>query len=70
MLKAGVHFGHQANKWHPKMAPFIFGERNGVHIINLEKTQEMLAPALDFIKSGQPKQNFLFVGTKSRPNRW
>jgi small subunit ribosomal protein S2 len=38
MLKAGVHFGHQASRWHPKMEPYIFGSRNGVHIIDLEKT--------------------------------
>lgn len=67
MLKAGVHFGHQANKWHPKMAPFIFGERNGVHIINLEKTQEMLAPALEFIKeAASQNKTFLFIGTKEQ----
>jgi len=42
MLKAGLHFGHRTSKWHPKMEPFIFGSRNGIHIIDLVKTQEMI----------------------------
>src|ERR1700694_307922 len=50
MLEAGVHFGHQTRFWNPKMAPFIFGERNRIHIINLEKTQPMYAEAAHFIK--------------------
>src|SRR3984893_15921268 len=50
MLEAGVHFGHQPRFWNPKMAPFIFGERNRIHIINLEKTQPMYAEAAHFIK--------------------
>lgn len=67
MLKAGVHFGHQANKWHPKMAPFIFTQRNNVHIIDLEKTQEMLAKALDFVKvSASQGKTFLLVCTKEQ----
>src|SRR5258708_26828331 len=52
MLEAGVHFGHQTRFWNPKMAPFIFGERNRIHIINLEKTQPMYAEAAPFIKDG------------------
>ncbi len=67
MLKAGVHFGHQDNKWHPKMAPFIFTERNGVHIIDLEKTQEMLATALDFIRQAVGAgKTIMLVATKEQ----
>ena len=50
MLEAGVHFGHQTRFWNPKMAPFIFGERNKIHIINLEKTQPMYAEAANFVQ--------------------
>ncbi len=65
MLKAGVHFGHQAAHWHPKMAPFIFGERQGIHIIDLDKTREMLAAAADFLKGVAARGGkILFVGTK------
>jgi small subunit ribosomal protein S2 len=65
MLEAGVHFGHQTRFWNPKMAPYIFGERNRIHIINLEQTQPLFAAAMTFIKrviadSGR----VLFVGTK------
>src|SRR3989344_5557352 len=67
MLEAGLHFGHQTGRWHPKTEPFIFGERNNVHIINLEKTESALRAALDFVadlasKGGQ----VLFVGTKKQ----
>ena len=48
MLKAGVHFGHQTRFWNPKMDNYIFGSRNKVHIINLEKTLELLKPSIDF----------------------
>jgi small subunit ribosomal protein S2 len=51
MLEAGVHFGHQTRFWNPKMAQYIFGERNKIHIINLEKTQPMYAEAANFVKS-------------------
>ena len=65
MLKAGVHFGHQKSRWHPKMEKFIFGARNGVHIIDLEKTQEQLEKALNYVKTLAAKgQVILFVGTK------
>jgi len=65
MLEAGVHFGHQTRFWNPKMAPFIFGERNKIHIINLEKTQPMYAEAANFIKSVVADGGkVLFVGTK------
>jgi small subunit ribosomal protein S2 len=65
MLKAGVHFGHRTSRWHPKMKPLIFGERGGVHIINVEETQKRLAAALAFIE-GLAKEGrvVLFVGTK------
>jgi small subunit ribosomal protein S2 len=65
MLEAGVHFGHQTRFWNPKMAPFIFGERNKIHIINLEKTQPMYAEAAGFVKSVVADGGkVLFVGTK------
>ena len=65
MLEAGVHFGHQTRFWNPKMAPYIFGERNKIHIINLEKTQPMYAEAASFLKSVVADGGtVLFVGTK------
>ena len=65
MLEAGVHFGHQTRFWNPKMAPYIFGERNKIHIINLEKTQPLYAEAANFIKGViADGGTVLFVGTK------
>ncbi|MEK7183186.1 MAG: 30S ribosomal protein S2, partial [Patescibacteria group bacterium] len=65
MLKAGVHFGHQSSKWHPKMKQYIFGERGGVHIINVEKTAEKLEQALNFVTQTVSRGgSILFVGTK------
>lgn len=65
MLEAGVHFGHQTRFWNPKMAPFIFGERNRIHIINLEKTQPLFTDAASFVKSVVGDGGtVLFVGTK------
>lgn len=65
MLEAGVHFGHQTRYWHPKMAPYIFGDRNKIHIINLERTLPLYEEALNFIGSlAAKKKNILFVGTK------
>jgi len=65
MLEAGVHFGHQTRFWNPKMAPFIFGERNKIHIINLEKTQPLYTQAAAFIKNlAAEGGKVLFVGTK------
>jgi small subunit ribosomal protein S2 len=65
MLEAGVHFGHQTRYWNPKMAPFIFGHRNKIHIINLEKTVPMFNDALKFVrKLAANKGNILFVATK------
>lgn len=65
LLQAGVHFGHTTSRWHPKMADFIFGERNGVHIIDLEKTQAQLVEVLDTIRSmAADGKQILFVSTK------
>ena len=65
MLEAGVHFGHQTRFWNPKMAPYIFGERNRIHIINLEKTQPLYIEAANFVKSViSDGGKVLFVGTK------
>ena len=65
MLEAGVHFGHQTRYWNPKMSPFIFGHRNKIHIINLEKTLPMYQDALKFVRQmASNKGNILFVGTK------
>jgi small subunit ribosomal protein S2 len=65
MLEAGVHFGHQTRFWHPKMRPFIFGERNKIHIINLEKTLPLFNEAMGFLKKlAQNGGTVLFVGTK------
>ena len=70
MLKAGVHFGHQTRFWNPKMEKFIFGDRNKVHIINLEKTLECLSPAVEFCKKLSASNNrILFVGTKRAARR-
>ena len=65
MLEAGVHFGHQARYWNPKMAPYLFGQRNKIHIINLEKSLPMYGEAVNFIgKLAARKGTILFVGTK------
>jgi len=65
MLEAGVHFGHQTRFWNPKMAPFIFGARNKIHIINLEKSLPMYQDALKFVRTlAANKGTILFVGTK------
>ena len=65
MLEAGVHFGHQTRYWNPKMAPFIFGARNKIHIINLEKSLPMYQEALKYVRQlTANKGQILFVGTK------
>ena len=65
MLEAGVHFGHQTRYWNPKMAPFIFGARGKIHIINLEKTVPLFSDAMNFISAiAQKRGMILFVGTK------
>ena len=65
MLEAGVHFGHQTRYWNPKMAPFIFGDRNKIHIVNLEKTLPLFEEALKYVRQiSANKGRILFVGTK------
>ncbi len=65
MLEAGVHFGHQTRYWNPKMAPYIFGHRNKIHIVNLEKTMALYQEALKFVRQlASNKGSILFVGTK------
>jgi small subunit ribosomal protein S2 len=65
MLEAGVHFGHQTRFWHPKMRPYIFGERNKIHIINLETTLPLFQEAMKFLQRlAANKGTILFVGTK------
>ena len=65
MLEAGVHFGHQTRYWNPRMAPYLFGQRNKIHIINLEKTLPLYEEAINFIsKMASRKGTILFVGTK------
>lgn len=65
MLEAGVHFGHQTRYWNPKMAPYIYGERNKIHIINLEKSLPMFGEALNYLgKMAANGGKILFVGTK------
>jgi small subunit ribosomal protein S2 len=65
MLEAGVHFGHQTRFWNPKMAPYIYGHRNKIHIINLEKTQPLFEEAMKFVRQLAAKRGtILMVGTK------
>jgi small subunit ribosomal protein S2 len=67
LLEAGVHFGHQVRRWNPKMKEYIFGERNGIYIIDLQKTQKLFRDALNFVTNfiaEQPNRTVLFVGTK------
>ena len=65
MLEAGVHFGHQTRFWNPKMAPFIFGHRNKIHIVNLEKTLAMYNDAMNYIRQlAANRGTILMVGTK------
>ncbi len=65
LLEAGVHFGHQSRRWNPKMFPYIYTERNGIHIIDLVQTSQLLNEAYEFIKnSSKAGKTFLFLGTK------
>ncbi|WP_054678197.1 30S ribosomal protein S2 [Lacticaseibacillus sharpeae] len=67
LLEAGVHFGHQTRRWNPKMKPFIFTERNGIYIIDLQKTVKMIDDAYNFVKDVASDNGvFLFVGTKKQ----
>lgn len=70
MLEAGVHFGHQTRFWNPKMKPFIFGARNKIHIINLDKTMPLFQEAMGFIRRIASRNGtVLFVGTKNSASR-
>ena len=63
LLEAGVHFGHQTRRWNPKMAPYIFTERNGIYIIDLQKTVKKVDEAYDFLRSvAEEGKSILFVG--------
>src|SRR4051794_19552277 len=65
LLEAGAHFGHQTHRWNPKMKPYIFGDRNAVHIIDLSQTVPLFARALDFVQQSTARGGkVLFVGTK------
>jgi len=65
LLEAGVHFGHQTRRWNPKMKEYIFGERNGIHIIDLQKTLKMFREASRFVSEiSSHGRTVLFVGTK------
>ena len=65
LLEAGVHFGHQTKRWNPKMKDFIFGERNGIYIIDLQKTHRYLQEALQYVQDlAAQGKTILFVGTK------
>lgn len=67
MLKAGMHFGHRTNRWHPKMEQFIFTSKNGIYIMDLKKTQEKLREALEFMAQLVAEgKSILFVGTKNQ----
>ena len=67
LLEAGVHFGHQTRRWNPKMAPYIYMERNGIYIIDLQQTVKKFEEAYEFIKSiAAEGKTVLFVGTKKQ----
>ena len=67
LLEAGVHFGHQTRRWNPKMAPYIFTERNGIYIIDLQKTVKKMEEAYNFVRDLVSEgKSILFVGTKKQ----
>ena len=67
LLEAGVHFGHQTRRWTPKMAPYIYTERNGIYIIDLQKTVKKLEEAYNFVRHlSENGESLLFVGTKKQ----
>ena len=67
LLEAGVHFGHQTRRWNPKMATYIYTERNGIYIIDLQKTVKKLEEAYNFVRElGEKGETILFVGTKKQ----
>nr|YP_009057758.1 ribosomal protein S2 [Picocystis salinarum]AID67646.1 ribosomal protein S2 [Picocystis salinarum] len=70
MVRVGMHFGHQTRKWNPKMAPFLYGQRNGIHVLDLVQTHQCLQSTCDFLeKSASENKTFLFVGTKKQAGR-
>ena len=67
LLEAGVHFGHQTRRWNPKMKPYIYGERNGIYIIDLHKTRKLLEQAYNYVRDvAYAGGKVLFVGTKKQ----
>lgn len=67
LLEAGVHFGHQTQRWNPKMKPYIYGARNGIYVIDLRKTTDLLDEAYNLVRDYAAKgRNVLFVGTKNK----
>lgn len=65
LLSAGVHFGHQTSKWNPKMKPYIFGARNGIYIVDLQKTVKLAQKAMEYVRDQVAEgKNVLIVGTK------
>ena len=65
LLDAGVHFGHQASRWNPKMFPYIYTEQNGIHVIDLVQTSRLLTYAYEYVQmNARENKTFLFVGTK------
>ncbi len=67
LLEAGVHFGHQTKRWNPKMAPYIFGEKNGVYIINLQKTSKIIDEVYSYVRDiARQGEIMLFVGSKKQ----
>lgn len=67
LLEAGVHFGHQTQRWNPKMKPYIYGARNGIYVIDLRKTTDLLDEAYNLVRDFAAKgKNVLFVGTKNK----
>ena len=69
-LEAGVHFGHQTKRWHPKMSPYIYGIKNGIHVIDLRQTLTKLKEAYEYVKASAEEGRVpLFVGTKTQIQR-
>ena len=67
LLEAGVHFGHQTHRWNPKMKPYVFGARNGIYIVDLQKTADLTRAACEFVaKVTSEGKKVLFVGTKKQ----
>lgn len=70
MVRVGMHFGHQTRKWNPKMAPFIYGQRNGIHVLDLVQTHRSLQETCNFLENSAAEgKTFLFIGTKKQASR-